>query len=74
MGCTVTVKDLESGVVEAVFRSPYYELEHDIAVRVTPEGAGSRVDVRAVSRVPGHDMGQNAALVKQLIDEIVLAN
>jgi hypothetical protein len=74
LGCTVTVKDLENGVVEAVFRSPYYELEHDIAVRVTPEGAGSRVDVRATSRLSGHDMGQNAALVKQMIDEIVLTN
>lgn len=73
MGWRVTTRDIEAGVVEAVFRSPWYELEHDIAVRVVPEGQGSRVDVRAASRLPGHDMGANASLVKQMINEIVLA-
>jgi len=73
MGWRVTTQDLEGGVVEAVFRSPWYELEHDVAVRVVPEGQGSRVDVRATSRLPGHDMGANASLVKQMINEIVLA-
>jgi hypothetical protein len=73
IGCTVTTRDLENGVIEAVFRSPWYELEHDVAIRVAAEGAGSRIDVRATSRLPGHDMGANAALVKQFIDEIVMA-
>lgn len=73
MGWRVTTRDIDGGVVEAVFRSPWYELEHDIAVRVAPEGDGARVDVRATSRLPGHDMGANASLVKQMIDEIVLA-
>jgi hypothetical protein len=39
-----------------------------------PEPAGgSRVDVRSTSRLAGHDMGENAAMVKQLLDEIVMA-
>lgn len=73
MGWRVTNSDAAAGVVEGVFRSPWYELEHDVAVRVTMEGQGSRVDIRATSRVPGHDMGGNAMLVKELTDEIVLA-
>lgn len=73
MGWRVTTRDDDAGVVEAVYSSPWYELEHDIAVRVVPEGQGSRVDVRATSRLPGHDMGANASLVKSMINEIVLA-
>lgn len=73
MGWRVTTRNIDAGVIEAVFRSPWYELEHDVAVRVTAEGQGARVDVRATSRVPGHDMGTNASLVKQMINEIVLA-
>ncbi len=72
-GWRVTTRDIEGGVVEAVYRSPWYELEHDVAVRVVAEGSGSRIDVRATSRLPGHDMGANASLVKQMIDEIVMA-
>lgn len=73
LGWEVTLSDPESGVVEAVYRSPWYELVHDIAVRVTPGGSGSRVDVRAVSRNAGHDMGVNASLVKQMLSETLLA-
>lgn len=74
MGWTVTKADPDSGVVEAVYRSAWYELVYDIAIRVMPEPAGgSRVDVRSTSRLAGHDMGENAALVKQFLDEIVMA-
>lgn len=71
MGWTVTRTDPEAGVMEAIYRSPWYELVHDVAVRVTPDGAGSRVDVRATSRMPGHDMGGNAALVKDMLGELL---
>lgn len=71
MGWTVTHTDIDAGVVEATYRSAWYELMHDIAVRVTPDGAGSRVDVRATSRMPGHDMGGNAALVKDMLGELL---
>lgn len=71
MGWMVTRTDPEAGVVEAVYRSPWYELVHDVAVRVTPDGTGSRVDVRATSRMPGHDMGGNAALVKDMLGELL---
>lgn len=74
MGWTVTKTDPEMGVVEAVYTSAWYELVYDIAIRVLPEPSGeARVDVRSTSRTPGHDMGENAAMVKQLLDEIVMA-
>jgi len=73
LGWRVTHTDVEAGVVEAVYRSPWYELVHDVAVRVVLAGHGSRVDIRATSRLPGHDTGENAGLLKQLRNEIVLA-
>lgn len=74
MGWQVTKSDPDAGVVEALFKSPWYELEHDIAVRVLPEPTGgARVDVRSTSRLAGHDMGGNGALVKQFLDEVVMA-
>ena len=73
LGWRVSHTDADAGVVEGVYRSPWYELAHDVAVRVVMEGQGSRVDIRATSRLPGHDTGENAGLVKQLRNEIVLA-
>ncbi len=73
LGWRVTRTDADAGVVEGVYRSPWYELVHDVAVRVVMDGQGSRVDIRATSRLPGHDTGENAGLVKQLRNEIVLA-
>lgn len=72
LGWTVTVNDPRGGVVEAVHHSAWYDLAYDIAIRVTREGEGSRVDVRSTSRLAGHDLGENAAQVKQIIDEMAL--
>jgi fatty-acyl-CoA synthase len=73
LGWQVTRTDPEAGVVEGVYRSPWYELIHDVAVRVVMQGQGSRVDIRSTSRLPGHDMGENAGAVRQLLNEVVLA-
>ena len=61
------------GRAEAVDRTLILGFYDDIAVRVTAEGTGSRIDVRATSRTPGHDMGGNAILVKQMLADILLA-
>ena len=58
--------------MEAVYHTPWYDLVYDIAVRVTPDGTGSRIDVRSTSRTNDRDMGEGAMQVKQLIDEIAL--
>jgi fatty-acyl-CoA synthase len=72
LGWDVMLENPPDGLVEAVYHSPWYGLVYDIAVRVVPDGAGSRVDVRSTSRDAVNDLGENAAQVKQLIDEISL--
>lgn len=72
LGWAVTVNNPAGGVVEAVYHSPWYDLAYDVAIRMVREGDATRIDVRSASRLPGHDMGENAAQVKQIIDEMAL--
>jgi glucuronate isomerase len=39
----------------------------DVVVRVRPDGNGSRIDVRSVSRVGGSDVGANAARIRSYL-------
>jgi uncharacterized protein (DUF1499 family) len=72
LGWRVTVNNPRGGLVEAVYHSPWYDLAYDVAIRMVREGEATRIDVRSTSRLPGHDMGENAAQVKQIIDELAL--
>lgn len=72
MGWKVTVNNPRGGVVEAVYHSPWYDLAGDVAIRMVREGDLTRIDVRSTSRLAGHDMGENAGLVKQIIDDMAL--
>jgi len=42
----------------------------DVSIRVTPDGEGSRVDIRSSSRYFESDLGSNAARVTKLIEDI----
>ena len=39
-------------------------------IRVIPDGEGSRIDVRSISRVGLSDLGANSKRVRDLLDEI----
>ena len=58
------------GRIEAIALTPLLGFREDVAVRVraTPEGA--RIDIRSASRYGRHDLGENAARVRALIDDI----
>jgi hypothetical protein len=58
------------GRIEAVARTPIMGFREDIAIRVVPDGTGSRVDIRSSSRYFEHDLGTNAARVTKLIDDL----
>jgi hypothetical protein len=42
----------------------------DVAIRITPDTDGSRVDIRSSSRYFEHDLGSNAQRISKLIDDI----
>src|ERR1700686_1534919 len=58
------------GRLEAVARTPIMGFREDVSIRATPDGEGSRVDIRSASRYFESDLGSNAARVSKLIDDI----
>jgi uncharacterized protein (DUF1499 family) len=64
MGWEVVVADAATGRVEAIDTSAWFGFKDDVVVRVRPEGEGSRVDVRSVSRVGVSDLGANAKRIR----------
>jgi hypothetical protein len=58
------------GRIEAVARTPIMGFREDVSIRVTPDGEGSRVDIRSASRYFESDLGSNAARISKLIDDI----
>src|ERR1700716_120750 len=58
------------GRIEAVARTPIMGFREDVSIRATPDGEGSRVDIRSSSRYFESDLGSNAARVTKLIEDI----
>ena len=58
------------GRIEAVARTPIMGFREDVTIRIAPDGAGSRVDIRSSSRYFESDLGSNASRVTKLIEDI----
>jgi uncharacterized protein (DUF1499 family) len=70
LGWTVVAMDEATGRIEAIERTFWFGFADDIVVRVRPTDAGSRIDVRSISRVGVSDMGTNAARVRAYLAEL----
>jgi hypothetical protein len=56
--------------LEATDRTRWFGFRDDIVVRVRADGAGSRVDVRSVSRVGRSDLGTNARRIRGFLESL----
>ena len=70
MGWEVVAADAATGRIEATDTSTWFGFKDDIVIRVRPEGEGSRVDVRSVSRVGVSDLGANAKRIKGFLAKL----
>lgn len=70
LGWEVIASDAASGRVEATDTTGWFGFKDDVVVRVRPEGSGSRIDVRSVSRVGKSDLGANAKRVRQFLAKV----
>ena len=61
------------GRLEATDRTRWFGFRDDVVVRVAADGAGSRVDVRSVSRVGRSDLGTNARRIRRFLDTLQAA-
>jgi uncharacterized protein (DUF1499 family) len=70
MGWQLVDSDSSAGRIEATATTPWFGFKDDVVVRVRPEGAGSRIDVRSVSRVGKSDVGTNAERIRRYLADI----
>jgi hypothetical protein len=70
MGWTIVATDEAAGRIEATDRTLWFGFVDDVVIRVRPTDAGSRIDVRSVSRVGVSDIGANAARVRAYLAEL----
>ena len=70
MGWEVRASDTASGRIEATDTTSWFGFKDDVIVRIRPEGAGSRVDVRSVSRVGASDIGANAKRIREFLSRL----
>jgi uncharacterized protein (DUF1499 family) len=70
LGWEVTWVNRERATIEATDTSTLFRFVDDVVVRITPDGAGSRIDLRSVSRVGQSDLGANAARIAAFVQAI----
>jgi uncharacterized protein (DUF1499 family) len=69
-GWTIVAADSAAGRVEATATTGWFGFKDDVVVRIRPEGQGSRVDVRSVSRVGESDVGTNARRIRAYLNRL----
>lgn len=71
LGWEVLDSDAATGRIEATDRTFWFGFADDVVVRITDrDDAGSRVDVRSLSRVGVGDLGTNAARVRAFLSAL----
>lgn len=70
MDWAIVSSDQASGRIEATATVPWWGFKDDIVVVMSPNGNGTRVDVRSKSRVGKSDLGVNAARIQEYLGRI----
>lgn len=70
MGWQVVASVPDQGRLEAVAETPWFGLRDDVVVRVSADGAGSRVDIRSKSRIGRADRGMNGRRVREFLQRL----
>jgi len=70
MGWEIAAAEPNDGRIEATDTTMWFGFKDDIVIRVRPEGEGSRVDVRSVSRVGLSDLGANAKRIRGFLAKL----
>jgi uncharacterized protein (DUF1499 family) len=69
-GWEIVAADSAAGRIEATATTAWFGFKDDVVVRLSPEGAGTTVDVRSVSRVGLSDVGTNAGRIREYLDRL----
>jgi uncharacterized protein (DUF1499 family) len=69
-GWTIVAADPGAGRIEASATSRWFHFTDDVVIRVAPDGSGSRIDMRSLSRQGRSDFGVNAARIRTYLGEL----
>ena len=70
MGWDIVAVAPEDLRIEATDTTLLFGFKDDIVIRVAPNGSGSRVDMRSLSRVGGSDLGVNANRIRSFMKQL----
>jgi len=70
MDWAIVSSDQASGRIEATATMPWWGFKDDIVVVMSPDGIGTRVDVRSKSRVGKSDLGVNAERIQDYLGRV----
>jgi hypothetical protein len=59
-----------SGRIEAVARTLLFGFKQDVAIRISPEGEGTLVDMRSIARNGTHDLGADAERIREFFRDL----
>jgi len=65
MGWEIVSSNSGKGIIEATATTFWFGFKDDIVVRISPQGSGSLIDMRSLSRVGKSDVGTNAARIRK---------
>lgn len=67
LGWTIAAAAPANGRIEATDTTRWWGFKDDVVIRVAPDGGGSRIDARSVSRVGLSDLGVNARRIRAFV-------
>jgi uncharacterized protein (DUF1499 family) len=70
MGWDIVSANPVTGHIQAVATTFWFGFKDDVAVRITPQGGASRIDVRSKSRVGRGDAGTNARRTREYLKRL----
>jgi hypothetical protein len=70
LGATAPGEPANVGRIEAVDATPIFGFREDIVIRIVPDGEGALVDMRSAARSGAHDLGSNAARIRDFFREL----
>jgi uncharacterized protein (DUF1499 family) len=71
---TITADVPAEGRIEAWDKTAWFGFIDDVVIRVQPDGTGSRVDIRSVSRIGFGDVGKNAKRIRGFVKNLTGAS
>lgn len=73
MGWDVVARAPADGRIEAIATSIWFGFRDDIVIRIRPDGASSKIDIRSKSRDGESDLGVNAKRIREFVAKLKAA-